>query len=95
MMINEETWSAVQQYLGFNDGEMVQFKADPRNVDVLNKFPEMQKKEFEATARGRTGTSPPATPYMRGFGRCWSISCPRPLAQPNHRRLPCVVQVCL
>ncbi len=48
MMINEEIWSAVQQQLGFTDEEMVQLKANPRNADVLGKFPEMQKKMFVA-----------------------------------------------
>ena len=37
MQIDERVWKVMQKRLGYSDDEMVQFKADPRNADVIAK----------------------------------------------------------
>lgn len=37
MTMSDATWRALQQHLGYGDEEMEQFRADPRNVDVVDK----------------------------------------------------------
>ena len=37
MGIDERIWKVMQKRLGYSDEEMAQFKADPRNADVISK----------------------------------------------------------
>jgi len=44
MKLDEKTWKAVQQHLGYNDEEMKKFRENPRNEDVLTKSPALMNK---------------------------------------------------
>ena len=44
MKLDEKTWKAVQQHLGYNDEEMKKFRENPRNEDVLTKSPGLMNK---------------------------------------------------
>jgi uncharacterized repeat protein (TIGR04076 family) len=37
VQIDERIWRVMQKRLGYSDEEMVQFKADPRNADVISR----------------------------------------------------------
>ena len=48
MKLDERIWKGVQQQLGYNDGEMKQFRENPRNEDVLSKTDVMLNKTIVA-----------------------------------------------
>jgi uncharacterized repeat protein (TIGR04076 family) len=48
MKLDERTWKGIQQYLGYNDEEMKQFRENPRNEDVLSKTALMLNKTIVA-----------------------------------------------
>jgi uncharacterized repeat protein (TIGR04076 family) len=48
MKLDEKTWKTFQQYLGYNDEEMKQFRENPRNEDVLSKTDVMLNKTIVA-----------------------------------------------
>jgi uncharacterized repeat protein (TIGR04076 family) len=48
MKLDERTWKNFQQYLGYNDDEMKQFRENPRNEDVLTKSPSLMNKTIVA-----------------------------------------------
>jgi len=37
MEVDENVWNYIQKHLGYTDEEMIEFKRDPRNTDVLSK----------------------------------------------------------
>ncbi len=37
MKIDENIWKSIQDHLGYTDEEMIKFKANPRNADVMSK----------------------------------------------------------
>ncbi len=37
MEVDENVWNFIQKHLGYTDEEMIKFKEDPRNTDVLSK----------------------------------------------------------
>ncbi len=48
MKLDERIWKAVQERLGYNDGEMKKFRENPRNEDVLSKTAVMLNKTIVA-----------------------------------------------
>ena len=48
MKIDEQVWSLVQQRMGYSDQEMSQFRADPRNEEILAKAPDLMNKTIVA-----------------------------------------------
>jgi uncharacterized repeat protein (TIGR04076 family) len=44
MPVDERTWTFMQQHLGYTDDEMEEFRANPRNEDVLSKAPALRNK---------------------------------------------------
>lgn len=48
MGVNDAVWGYMQKQLGYSDEEMAEFKADPRNKQVLEKGLEMAGKTFVA-----------------------------------------------
>ena len=48
MKVDEQVWSMVQQQLGYSDQEMSQFRANPRNEEILARAPELMNKTIVA-----------------------------------------------
>ena len=44
MDINKQTWDPIQSHFGYTDEEMMIFKENQRNVDVLSKAPALMNK---------------------------------------------------
>ena len=44
MELNEQEWNRLQEHLGYSNEDMVLFKKDPRNLEVLAKAPELMSK---------------------------------------------------
>ena len=49
MKITAETWTMIQEHLGYNDEEMEIFKKLPRNTDVMAAAPELLNKTITCT----------------------------------------------
>ncbi len=46
MKVDENTWNFFQKHLGYTDGEMKEFRKDPKNEDVLSKAPALMEKSI-------------------------------------------------
>jgi uncharacterized repeat protein (TIGR04076 family) len=44
MKVDERMWKIVQRHLGYSDAEMVRFKENPRNAEVLSKSAALRDK---------------------------------------------------
>ncbi|MBN1439613.1 MAG: hypothetical protein JW929_09410 [Anaerolineales bacterium] len=44
MAVDERLWKIMQKRLGYSDGELAEFRKDPRNEDVLSKADVLAKK---------------------------------------------------
>lgn len=44
MELTEQEWNRLQDHLGYSNEEMVLFKKNPRNMEVLSKTPELMSK---------------------------------------------------
>ena len=80
MKIDEQVWSLVQQRLGYSDQEMSQFRADPRNEEILAKAPELMNKTIIAEVVHSHGCNSQHKVgdkiYMDGAGNLISKLCP-------------------
>ena len=80
MKVDEQVWSMVQQRMGYSDQEMSQFRADPRNEEVLAKAPELMNKTIIAEVIHSHGCNSQHKVgdkiYMDGAGNLISKLCP-------------------
>jgi uncharacterized repeat protein (TIGR04076 family) len=81
MKIDENLWPLVQQRLGYTEEELTQFKADPRNEQVLAKAPEVMAKTIVAEVVYAHGCNSQHKVgdkiYMDGAGNLVSKLCPK------------------
>ena len=81
MKIDEQVWSMVQQQMGYSDQEMSQFRADPRNEEVLAKAPELMNKTIIAEVVHSHGCNSQHKVgdkfYLDGAGNLISKLCPK------------------
>jgi uncharacterized repeat protein (TIGR04076 family) len=48
MKVDEKVWSFMQQHLGYSDEEMVLFRSNPKNEDIISKAPGLMRKNIVA-----------------------------------------------
>jgi uncharacterized repeat protein (TIGR04076 family) len=48
VVVDEDLWKLMQTHLGYDNGEMEEFRRNPRNVDVLAKGSELMNKTIVA-----------------------------------------------
>jgi len=81
MTIDESVWSFFQKHLGYTDEEMVKFKEDPRNEDILSKGVGLMNKTFVievVESRGcNSGHKVGEKFYLDGAGNLISKLCPK------------------
>lgn len=81
MKIDENAWKMFQQHLGYTDEEMVKFRADPRNAEVLAKAPELMNKTIVAEVVESHGCNSQHKVgdkfYLDGVGNLISKLCPK------------------
>ncbi len=80
MAIDGQVWGLVQQHLGYTDQEMSEFRANPRNEDILSKAPELMNKTIVAEVVHSHGCNSQHKVgdkiYMDGAGNLISKLCP-------------------
>src|SRR4030042_1081558 len=81
MKMDERTWKAVQQHLGYNDEEMKKFRENPRNEDVLAKAPGLMDKTIVAKVVASHGCNSKHKVgdklYFDGAGNLITKLCPK------------------
>jgi uncharacterized repeat protein (TIGR04076 family) len=79
-MIDNRMWKIMQRRLKYTDEEFEQFKADPRNADVLSKTAELTKKiivlEVVASHGCNSGYKVGDKLYFDGAGNLLTKMCP-------------------
>jgi uncharacterized repeat protein (TIGR04076 family) len=79
-MIDDRMWKIMQRRLRYTDEEFAQFRADPRNADVLSKTAELAKKVIileVVEAHGcNTGYKVGDKFYFDGAGNLLTKMCP-------------------
>lgn len=77
---NTIKWQFIKKRLGYNDEEMKIFRNNPRNEDVLNKAPEIQKKTIIAEVVDSYGCNSQHKVgdkfYFDGAGNLLTKMCP-------------------
>ncbi len=48
MSVDNETWSFMQQHLGYTDLELEEFRSNPKNAEILSKVPALMGKTIVA-----------------------------------------------
>jgi uncharacterized repeat protein (TIGR04076 family) len=48
MKVDEKVWKFMQRHLGYSDEEMVLFRGNPRNEDIISKAPALMQKNIVA-----------------------------------------------
>jgi uncharacterized repeat protein (TIGR04076 family) len=81
MKLDENAWKMFQQHLGYTDEEMVKFRADQRNADVLAKAPDLMNKTIIAEVVESHGCNSQHKVgdkfYLDGAGNLISKLCPK------------------
>jgi len=87
MEIDERVWKVMQKRLGYSDEEMVLFRADPRNADVISRGASLADKRVSSwrwsnptvvTAVTRSATGLPLMPLA-----ICSLACARRRCAPT------------
>ena len=80
MKIDEQVWTLMQHRLGYSEEELSQFRADPRNEEVLAKAPDLTAKTIVAEVVHSHGCNSQHKVgekfYMDGAGNLISKLCP-------------------
>jgi uncharacterized repeat protein (TIGR04076 family) len=80
MKIDEQVWTYFQNHLGYSDEEMVKFKEDPRNQEVIAKGAELMNKTIVAEVVHSHGCNSQHKVgdkfYLDGVGNLISKLCP-------------------
>ncbi len=81
MAIDERFWRIVKKHLNYTDDQMLTFKADPRNADVLSKGGELADKhiilEVVESHGCNSGYEPGEKFYFDGAGNLLTELCPK------------------
>lgn len=48
MKLDENVWRFMQQHLGYSEEEMVRFRSNPKNEDIISKAPALMRKTIVA-----------------------------------------------
>ena len=81
MKIDENVWSSIQQFLGYDDNEMKLFRENPRNEEVLLKAPGLNNKTIVAEVIESHGCNSQHKVgdkfYFDGAGNLLTRLCPK------------------
>jgi uncharacterized repeat protein (TIGR04076 family) len=81
MTVDESIWDAMQNHLGYTDEEMAEFKANPRNEQVLTQAPDLLNKTILITVVESQGCNSQHavgdTFYFDGAGNLLTKLCPK------------------
>jgi uncharacterized repeat protein (TIGR04076 family) len=81
MKVSEDVWKPLQKHMGYSDGEMQQFKSDPRNIDVISKTTALLSKTFVAEVVEAHGCDSQHKVgdkfYIGGHGNLLTKLCPK------------------
>ena len=81
MELNENVWQMFQKHLGYTDEVMAEFRANPRNVEVLEKASDLMNKTIVAEVVSSQGCNSQHKVgdkfYLDGAGNLISKLCPK------------------